>query len=208
MKHNDYEDPEYARAYLAEADSIPFRKDGEGVLLSFIPEDVSRVLDLGTGDGRLIALLLSHCPKASFIGTDSSATMIEAASVKFSAIDRVEIVQHDLYDSIADFGRFDVVVSSFAIHHCSHERKKSLYEEIFNCLNPGGVFYNLEHVASPSEHLHKRFLSALGVRSEDEGNILLDPVAQIQWLREMGFIDVDIHWKWLELCLFGGVKGG
>jgi len=29
---------------------------------------------------------------------------------------------------------------------------------------------------------------------------------QVQWLRETGFQDVDCHWKWLDLALFGGSK--
>jgi hypothetical protein len=88
----------------------------------------------------------------------------------------------------------------------SHERKRVLYQEIFELLAPDGVFCNLEHVLSPSPRLHARFLEAISWADEDPSNKLLDFETQLQWLREIGFVDVDCHWKWRELALLVGVK--
>ncbi len=100
------------------------------------------------------------------------------------------------------------MVSSFAIHHLEHERKRSLYEEVFALLEPGGVFANLEHVASPSRRLHLAFFEAIGepLEHEDPSDRLLDVESQLVWLRELGFDDVDCYWKWLEMALLIGVR--
>jgi cyclopropane fatty-acyl-phospholipid synthase-like methyltransferase len=127
-------------------------------------------------------------------------------------------------------GPFDVIVSGFAIHHLSHERKRTLYREIYARLAEGGVFLNAEHVASPtvriedmfndamSEHLferrrqrgeevmreqvHREYLE----RPDRAANILAPVEEQCQWLRDAGLHDVDCFWKYFELAIFGGMR--
>jgi tRNA (cmo5U34)-methyltransferase len=199
---------EHALGYLAKADSIPHRTEGEAVLLDYIPKDAQRILDLGTGDGRLMALLKIDRPSATGIAVDFSPVMLEKAQDRFKGDDSIEIVSHNLDDSLPDLGKFDAIVSSFAIHHVSHDRKLSLYTEIFDRLNPGGVFANLEHVASPNQKIHIQFLTKIGytAEGEDPSNQLLDVETQLGYLRSIGFVDVDCYWKWLELALLIGIK--
>jgi tRNA (cmo5U34)-methyltransferase len=70
------------------------------------------------------------------------------------------------------------------------------------------MFLNLEHVASPTARLHEGFLMQLDLtpETEDPSNKLLDLELQLGWLREIGFIDVDCHWKWRELALIAGAE--
>jgi tRNA (cmo5U34)-methyltransferase len=205
---NEYITAEHALSYLSKADSIPHRTEGEAVLLEIIPKEAKRILDLGTGDGRLLALVKIERQDAEGIALDFSPTMIKAASERFSGDPKVQVVDHNLDDPLPDLGQFDAIVSSFAIHHLTHVRKGQLYTEIFDALLPGGVFCNLEHVASPTEELHSRFLQLLGLSEgeEDPSNRLLDVETQLRWLREIGFQHVDCYWKWLELALIGGYK--
>ena len=203
---NLWSSSEHALEYLRRADSIPHRTEGETAPLEFVPPDAARILDVGSGDGRLLALAKADRPRAEFVALDFSVAMLEALHRRFDGDGKVTVVAHDFSNQLPPLGHFDSVISSFAIHHVAHERKRSLYREIFDLLRPGGIFCNLEHVASPTDRLHQQFLQRLGVspEREDPSNKLLDLELQLGWLREIGFVDVDCHWKWRELSFFAG----
>jgi SAM-dependent methyltransferase len=205
---NEWQSAAHAGAYLDRADQVPHRSTGEAALLDELPADIGRVLDIGSGDGRLLDLVLRARPKAAGVALDFSPLMLERVRRRFAGSGRVEIVAHDLDDPLPILGTFDAVVSSFAIHHLDHERKRQLYGEIWHVINDGGVFCNLEHVASASAYGHGRFLEAMGTAPEEEdpSNKLLDVHTQLEWLREIGFAGVDCYWKWRELALLVGFK--
>ncbi len=208
MDASEWTTTEYALHYLLRADAFPHRTEGEAVLLDHVPASARRILDLGTGDGRLLALLRIDRPQSEGVGLDVSEPMLAAARQRLAGEERVELLLHDMALRLPDLGSFDAIVSCFAIHHLEDERKCSLYAEVSERLAPGGVFANLEHVASPTERLHGRFYEALGYGSdwEDPSNRLLDVETQLRWLRELGLEDVDCYWKWLEMALLIGVK--
>ncbi|MDP9074285.1 MAG: class I SAM-dependent methyltransferase [Actinomycetota bacterium] len=209
---NEWADPDHAGAYLGRgAEWPPHRFEGEAVALALLPAAVGRVLDLGTGDGRLLATVLAAHPGAVGVALDGSPTMLAAAGRRFAHLGAdVEVVAHDMDRPLpADrLGCFDAVVSALAIHHCPDPRKQALYREIFALLGPGGVFINLEHVASPSLAVHHAFFRAIGVdpADEDRSNQLAPVETQLGWLRQVGFGDVDCYWKWLELAVLAGRK--
>jgi ubiquinone/menaquinone biosynthesis C-methylase UbiE len=200
---NEWAKPEHALEYLRRLEEIPHRKEGEATLISEVPKHATRVLDLGCGNGHLLALLLAHCHQATGVGLDFSPTMLSEAAHRFESDPRVELVMHDLNSHLPDLGRFSVIASSFAIHHCADDRKRAVYHEVWRILEPAGVFCNLEHVASPNQRVHQRFLEAMNTagQEEDPSNQLLDVETQLRWLREIGYDDVDCYWKWRELAL-------
>jgi tRNA (cmo5U34)-methyltransferase len=207
---NLWSESAWAQRYLRERDDLPHRMEGFAVFMELLPASPRRVLDLGTGDGYTLGLVRSVHPDANGVGVDFSAEMLGLARERFAGDSGVEIVEHDLDAPLPALGTFDLVVSSFAIHHCVDERKRALYGEVFELLEPGGRFLNLEHVDSATPELHVDFLAAIGKTpaEDDPSNKLVAVETQLTWLREIGFAQVDCHWKWREIALLAGVKPG
>lgn len=203
----EWQDPEHVAYYRNEqADAIPHRSEGEAVLMELLPSRLRRVLDVGTGDGRLIALIRDARSSVEAVGVDFSEPMLAVARERFGG--EAWFVEHDLSRPLPDLGTFDAIVSSFAIHHLPDERKRSLYAELYEILEPGGVFLNLEHVASATPTLNAEFMQAIGIEEDDPSNRLVLVEPQLEWLRAIGYDDVDCMWKWRELALLHARKHG
>jgi len=198
--------------------------------------DAESILDLGCGDGVLGSALLEIYPDARGVFLDFSQEMIRGARKRLSAItSRCTFLEVDYGDPswVAGLGvssSFDIIVSGFSIHHQTDERKKEIYQEIFSLLVDGGLFLNLEHVASSSPEVenlfkeafvdslyefHKREKEPISRekvaedyynRPDKEANILAPVERQCAWLRDIGFADVDCFFKYFEFALFGGRK--
>jgi tRNA (cmo5U34)-methyltransferase len=195
---------------------------------------VQNFMDLGCGDGILAAAILSEYPEATGVLVDFSMPMINAAlhnlkdythTIHFVTLNYAD---PSWFNMVAQRGPFDVVVSGYSIHHQTDEQKKQVYADIFDLLEPGGVFINMEHVASPSPWLttlHDTFfIDSLWVsqvgdekpksraqvaqeyhsRADKEANVLTPLERQCHWLRQIGFEDVDCYFKAFELAIFGG----
>jgi tRNA (cmo5U34)-methyltransferase len=209
---NRWVEDDHARHYLAIADGIPHRREGEAALLRELElqetvRPLGRVLDVGCGDGRLLDLVLRRFPQATGVAVDFNEEMLTRARDRFAGRP-VTVVTHDLVDPLPDLGPFDAVVSSFAIHHVPHERKRALFAEVAAIVGPGGTFANLEHVASATDRLHERFRDEMGIGDspDDPSNILAPVGDQLRWLQDAGLVDVDCLWKWRELALLVGVR--
>jgi len=201
---------DHARTYLERSARKAWREVAYEHLLEIVPEGPRRVLDLGCGDGEVLARVIEVRPGVEAgVACDFSAEMLGRARARFADSEVVDVVEHDLDEPLPRaWGRFDFVVSAFAIHHLVDDRKRALYAEVFDLLEPGGTFCNLEHVASATPELHEAFLAAIGrtLAEDDPSNKLVAVEPQLEWLRAIGFRQVDCFYKWRELALLGGVK--
>jgi SAM-dependent methyltransferase len=133
-------------------------------------------------------------------------------------------------ESVKKNSPYDVIISSLSIHHQPDERKKEVYKEIFDLLSPGGIFIHLEHVSSPTKlvedtfddyfvdklyETHKKngqtktrelIYDSFINRPDKVANLLVPVEDQCNWLREIGFADVDCFFKIFGVAIFGGRK--
>ncbi|MFQ5400643.1 MAG: class I SAM-dependent methyltransferase [Anaerolineae bacterium] len=226
--------------------AIPLAQEQIAVMLRLIRAArpaVNLVLDLGCGDGILGQAVLDQHPEAQGVFLDFSPPMLDAARKRLAGYGRALIANVDYgqtdwrarLDEIvsghfAVSDGFDVIVSGYSIHHQPDGRKREIYAELYDLLRPGGIFLNLEHVASRSPWVEQRFadlfIDALvdyhlraGVpktpeqvdrefysRPDKAANKLALVETQCEWLREIGFLHVDVYLKIFELALFGGVR--
>jgi SAM-dependent methyltransferase len=170
---------------------------------------LERVLDLGTGDGHMLATIRCRHPGVDCVGTDISPFLLDAARRRLGERTGVRLVNHSMARPLPrDWGPFDLVVSALAIHHLNDARKRTLYREIHDVLVPGGLFCNIDVVDSASANLRNRsamvFSYGTGdAHASDCPALLTD---QLTWLSDAGFIHVDCYWKWLKLTVLAGER--
>src|SRR5438876_4808525 len=119
-----WRDASVAAAFSAmRAARVPQGQTQLEVLLRLVrsqPVSPRRVLDLGAGDGVLLAAVLEAFPDGSGVAVDFSSEMLARARERLRPFaPRAVVVEADLGDAgwqRAVGGPFDAVVSGFAIH--------------------------------------------------------------------------------------------
>ncbi len=206
--------------------AIPFYDEALDLLVAVLArtcEKPRRILDLGVGTGNLAGLLLGAFPDARLIGIDIVPEFLEIAKRRLVGFrDRIELVNADIASYELPDG-LDVVVTAFVLHHTEDPTKQRIYQQIYAALNVGGCMANADFVDSASplcsrvfDDLRVRFtcehsgLSEERIRVEHFDHRKLErptPMeTQLQWLRSVGFADVECYWKYLNLAMFGGLK--
>lgn len=161
-------------------------------------------------------------PNAKIICIDLAEKMIEMAKIKLAGYDDISYRVLDFRDFEFEKKKHDLVVSSLALHHLTDEAKKQFYKRIYNALSSGGVFYNADIVLGSSNKLQgvymekwinymNKKISMKKIESKwlpkyDEEDIPAKLIDQMDWLRDIGFRDVDVIWKYYNFAVYGGSK--
>ena len=181
-----------------------------------------RVLDLGAGTGLLSARVLERFPEARLTLIDLSEGMLGMARRRFEDAPegQVTLTVGD-YATMDLSGPFDAVISALSIHHLEDGAKRALFSHVFRALRPGGVFVNADQIAGPTlsrdalyRALWLRAVRAAGVPESDldaarermTHDRLAPLAAQLDWLAEAGFAEIDCGYKHWSFVVYAGVR--
>ncbi|WP_413112566.1 class I SAM-dependent methyltransferase [Thaumasiovibrio sp. DFM-14] len=194
-------------------------------MISSIPFDRSKpinVIDLGCGTGTISLKVKEAFPNAKIKCLDLAEKMIEMSKLKLQAFDGIRYEVGN-FDTFQFQDRYDVVVSSLALHHIVSDNDKiHFYQKIYDALLPSGIFLNADVVLASSDTLQSTYLSKWksfmlqSVSSDEIDNKWLPKyreedspaklMSQIDWLKDLGFVNIDVIWKYYNFAVYGGSK--
>lgn len=204
--------------------TVPHYLEMLDALVSNIPFDKNAsfsAVDMGCGTGTVAYLLKKTFPNAKVRCVDFAANMLSHAREKLKDFEGVIFEQANIagYDFSA---KVDAVVSSLALHHLENDAEKRKFQlKAFGALDPGGCFINADIIlASDEKHqsislekwkeFNMRHLTPDQIKdrqhkyeTEDRPAVLM---SELNNLKEIGYKNVDVYWKYYNFAVYGGMK--
>jgi SAM-dependent methyltransferase len=203
-------DEKAARDWLAgptAAASDPIRRPWSiaATIIGLDGAGISTVLDVASGPGGFLQLLLEAFPDAHGVWLDSSEVMRDEARSRLADLgDRVEYHLGDILEleKAAAPGSVDVVTSSRATHHLTVPDLGRFYEQAAAVLRPGGWVANLDNVTVGGEwddqlRAARRILRPLQGVTPSHPHVVRSPSAEehVSALLAAGFTDPKVVWQ-------------
>ena len=198
--------------------SVPLYRESQNLIVEWckrLAKPDNCIYDLGCSTGSLLLPLAKTLPTINglrLIGVDNSIAMLNKAKNKLSDFsDSVELVEADLNKPFS-FATSCAIVMSYTLQFIPEKNRATLLKTIYDSLSPGSAFILNEKVLSENELLSETFIEMHHEFKEGHGyskmeiakkrdaleNVLI-PLKLSQTsvlIREAGFTDVDIFFKW------------
>jgi len=205
-------------------------------VLPFEPDAHLKALDLGAGTGYFSARFLEGFPNCRVHAIDGAEAMLDLARERLG--DKSSAVRFrvgDFRDLRAIFAgeKFDVVFSSYALHHLTRDDKTAVMRDAASLLRAGGWFLNADIIVAEAPAVEERIqdIRLRGIleraagrdrRFADretarryleemeaaEGDRPLTLREDLHALRDAGLEDVAVFWLEYREAVSGGRKGG
>ena len=192
------------------------------------------VVEFGAGDGTLAKAVLDRFPGCSYTALDGSETMLgQLREVLGGYGNRAAVRRFMLEDK--RWRRelpqpLDAVLASLVLHHLSAEGKREIFRDVAMRLEAGGALLIADIVEPANDRARAVFAEqwneAIVNQTGEEGLRFfrkskwnyyelgaIDPydkpsplAAQLRWLEEAGFHEIDCFWMHAGHAVYGGYK--
>lgn len=199
--------------------------------LALIAEAAARVtpaaaslLDVGCGAGNYSLKILERLPNLDVTLIDLSRPMLDRAAERVSRTTsgKVTTLQGDIRGLEFGGSRFDVICAAAVLHHLRDDAEwRAVFSKLHRALTPGGSMW----ISDLVEHSDGRVQTLMWERYGDYLSQLKDEayrdhvfayiaqedsprplMFQLDLLRSVGFIEVDVLHKNSCFAAFGGIK--
>lgn len=234
-----YDLPERVRTYDADMEIMhPLRWKMIEIALEILPFHKTRslrALDLGAGTGVFSKRFLEKYSNARVVAIDGAASMLQLAKLRLGDLaQRVEWILSDFQTMPTTVTRpdtFDVVISSYALHHLNAQEKLAVLKSVVQAIKPAGWFLNADIVVAEAPDVERRiqeirveavtdrapaqdkrfcsadatrqFLDDLEATEQDQPQTL---EKDLRILRESGITNAEVFWKEYREAVIGGPK--
>ena len=130
---------DFDRIALLSAENWNHNSHYHGYLLSHIPAQCRRILEIGCGTGEFSRMLAARAERV--LAIDLSPQMIRLARQHSKLYPNVDFVTGDVMTCQLPDNQFDCIATLTTIHHLPME---SILRKIREALKPGGVFVCLD----------------------------------------------------------------
>lgn len=161
-----------------------------------------KLLDLGCGTGIELERLFVHYPNMNVTGIDLSFEMLNKLKDKYIN-KNISVLCASYFD--VEFGNdFDVVISTYSLHHFNEDEKFILYKKVYESMKAGSLYIEGDYTVKTDEE-QILYVSELK-RFKEEQNLSADnfyhydtPMTaenQMKLLKFAGFSDIQIIRQW------------
>lgn len=233
-----YDIPQRVASYDADMNLMhPNRSKVVQIALDVVPfsrEAAIQALDLGIGTGYFSERFLKYFPNSSVIAIDGAKNMIDMSKARLGKLsERVDFRTGDFLrlKELIIAKEFDIVYSSYSLHHLNQHEKLSVVRDSLDLLKPHGWFINADiHVADSTlieqriQELRvrglveraagsdERFMDSISTRcflddlEKRDADQPLTLIEDLRILRKAGLKGTAIFWAEYRDAVYGGHK--
>ncbi len=204
--------------------SVPFYKENLNLQINILKnllQENDTVIDLGSSTGTFLIELSKKNNKLNLIGIDNSPAMIEKAKQKAKAFgSNVKFIETDFLEY--KFNNPKAVIANYTIQFVRPLKREKLIQKIYNSLKQDGIFLMSEKLITENKKLNKIMIDLYYNYKKEKGyseyeiarkrealeNVLI-PYSMnenIEMLKNAGFKDIDIIFRWNNFATFIAFK--